>query len=405
MSQFLNIEGKIQSKTKKSGSKKIKVAGFDLDHTIVVPKSGKKFPVDFKDWKFMKGVTDKLKELDRDGYTIVVFTNQSKIKNSDDEKNYRTKIRDISASTDLNIELNCYASCKSGEYRKPMTKMWETMTTDFAPATIDLAKSFYCGDAAGRIKGWKKGAVRDFAGTDRMFALNLGIQFYTPEELFLDEDPCPSDKWFWLSKSASNSELYPTIADYLVTGDETNASQSKVALEKINKKTKSKHLIILVGQPASGKSTFAKYITNSDTYSDKYVIVNQDTLKTRPKCEKALVAAFKDNKSVVVDRQNYMSSDRSKWTELARKSGASAFFTVHFDTPDLVSKHLNNYRCQVTGSPVIPTMVYRTYAKNFEKPTTNEGFTSTYTVKFGMDKTENSEEKKPELYYKYELKF
>lgn len=37
----------------------------------------------------------------------------------------------------------------------------------------DKDRSFFVGDAAGR-KG-------DFAGTDRKWALNVGIKFYTPE--------------------------------------------------------------------------------------------------------------------------------------------------------------------------------------------------------------------------------
>ena len=51
----------------------------------------------------------------------------------------------------------------------------------------DRAASFFCGDAAGRVDGWKAGKKKDFACTDREFALNLGIGFFTPEELFLGE--------------------------------------------------------------------------------------------------------------------------------------------------------------------------------------------------------------------------
>lgn len=37
----------------------------------------------------------------------------------------------------------------------------------------DKKESYFVGDAAGR--------ANDFASTDRKFALNVGIQFYTPE--------------------------------------------------------------------------------------------------------------------------------------------------------------------------------------------------------------------------------
>jgi bifunctional polynucleotide phosphatase/kinase len=43
----------------------------------------------------------------------------------------------------------------------------------FAHRLQDKNTSFYVGDAAGR--------AGDFASTDRKFALNVGVQFYTPE--------------------------------------------------------------------------------------------------------------------------------------------------------------------------------------------------------------------------------
>ena len=47
---------------------------------------------------------------------------------------------------------------------------------------IDQSNSFYCGDAAGRVRGKGK---KDFSCSDRLFALNAGLKFYVPEELFL----------------------------------------------------------------------------------------------------------------------------------------------------------------------------------------------------------------------------
>src|SRR4051812_44453652 len=53
-----------------------KIAAFDLDHTLIAPKSGRKFPKDTDDWMLLEGVKKKLNELYTNDYKIVVFTNQ-----------------------------------------------------------------------------------------------------------------------------------------------------------------------------------------------------------------------------------------------------------------------------------------------------------------------------------------
>ena len=49
--------------------------------------------------------------------------------------------------------------------------------------------SFYCGDAAGRRKDWMDKKKKDFSCSDRLFAMNLDLKFYTPEEYFLGHKP------------------------------------------------------------------------------------------------------------------------------------------------------------------------------------------------------------------------
>ena len=41
--------------------------------------------------------------------------------------------------------------------------------------TVDLSDSLYVGDAAGRVAGWQPGKKKDFACSDRLFALNVGM--------------------------------------------------------------------------------------------------------------------------------------------------------------------------------------------------------------------------------------
>ena len=56
------------------------IAGFDMDGTLIVTKSGRVFATDYNDWKIIfNGVSKKLKELINDNYKIIVFSNQAGI--------------------------------------------------------------------------------------------------------------------------------------------------------------------------------------------------------------------------------------------------------------------------------------------------------------------------------------
>lgn len=60
---------------------KIKIAGFDMDGTLIVTKSGKRFAKDAEDWKWFdaKRVPEKLAQLVEDGFELVLFSNQNGI--------------------------------------------------------------------------------------------------------------------------------------------------------------------------------------------------------------------------------------------------------------------------------------------------------------------------------------
>jgi len=67
--------------TNPSPNPSTKIAGFDLDHTIITTMGGHTFPKNPSDWRFLyPNVPDRLRSLIKDGYAIVIISNQGKKK-------------------------------------------------------------------------------------------------------------------------------------------------------------------------------------------------------------------------------------------------------------------------------------------------------------------------------------
>ena len=62
----------------------------------------------------------------------------------------------------MKIEFQVFLALDEDEFRKPGTKMWDLLEKHNGGLKIDLAQSFYCGDAAGR----KDGKHKDFSDSD-----------------------------------------------------------------------------------------------------------------------------------------------------------------------------------------------------------------------------------------------
>ena len=154
--------GYIYGYTKKSTNNKI--AGFDLDSTLIKTKTGKRFPVDEKDWQFaFPSVVEGLKKLIDENYRIIIITNQNGLKNEEKINSFKNKIHDISLVCEKNsIDLEIFILLYKDRYRKPCPTIFELLKPN--------DQSFYCGDAAGR--------KQDFSASDIYFATNANIKFY-----------------------------------------------------------------------------------------------------------------------------------------------------------------------------------------------------------------------------------
>lgn len=275
-----------------------KIAGFDLDWTLTRPTKGF-FSKTFDDWKFLPNRMETLKNFIADGYTIVIFTNQlSKGKKLENTISRMENV--IQKLYDNGCDVALYMSTLENKYRKPAIGMWNYCISQFN--IKDVEKSFYCGDAAGR-KG-------DFSNSDKLFAEAIGIDFYVPEEIF------------------PNTEI--SVTDFQT-------------------------MIILMGMPGSGKSTFY----NNNLLNNGFVHVNQDILKTHSKVLSTVEKTLKEGKSVAIDETNPSIERRREYTQLASK----------YKVPTLILHMVRNGDewNKLRQNPV-PKIAYNIYFKKFEEP-------------------------------------
>lgn len=179
-------------------------------------------------------------------------------------------------------------------------------------------------------------------------AASAGLPFFTPEEYFLGQ---PTDPNFSLSGWDPSTYLHPTPSPppFLPNLDHLE-------------------LIILVGSPASGKSTYyARHFAPAG-----YLHVNQDTLKTRAKCLAVAEAALREGKSCVIDNTN--PAKRGEYVDMAKKLDLDVRVRVGwFVAEERVCRQNAVYRALLGEREMLPSIAFVMYGKNFVKPTVEEG--------------------------------
>jgi bifunctional polynucleotide phosphatase/kinase len=329
------------------------IASFDLDGTLISTKSNKKFPIDSNDWIWKYEIVPKrLKELYNNNYSIIIVTNQAGLSTDEKIEEWKTKINNI--QKELGFQLLVLVAITKDEYRKPFPTFRK-----YFPSKI-TNDSFYCGDACGR--------KNDFSDTDLKFALNCGLQFLTPEHFFLDE-----------------KNDFPNVT-YMF--DLAN----KIKSTDIDFKPRHKEVLIMVGLQGSGKSTFAKNIANKtyilDNNNFNYCIVNQDELKTMPKCLKFADLQIKKNHSLIIDMTNPSIEKRKIWIDFAKEHNYTCRIAIMKTSLEL-SKHNNMYRSLVNKTEHIPDIAYNIYKKNFIYPTKEENVDDVLEIDHGFPNDDN----------------
>ncbi|AYN45005.1 nrk-1 [Alphabaculovirus alterspexiguae] len=148
-----------------------KIAGFDLDGTLIETISGKVYSENCVDWKWKYcTVYETFVELIKKNYTIVIVTNQLGISmNKVSAYEMKKKIEYICNA--LGLPLVVMMPTKMDKYRKPATGSMDYLMT--RNSKIDLQQSFFCGD--------------DVNGTllnDSNYAKACGMKFYYDFDYF-----------------------------------------------------------------------------------------------------------------------------------------------------------------------------------------------------------------------------
>jgi bifunctional polynucleotide phosphatase/kinase len=180
-----------------------------------------------------------------------------------------------------------------------------------------VTPAFYVGDAAGRAGDW--------SDCDFQFAAALCIPFHTPEEFF----PSP-----------------PLLTRTVASGPP-------------------REVVIMVGYPASGKSTVARDLVSRGSYHH----VNGDLFSTPA----AMVREAKKHpgEAIVFDSTGGTIARRGAFIEWAKTDGRPV--RIVWITTDIDTAMDWNATRAASGGVSVPAIAYYTFRKRFEPPTEEEG--------------------------------
>lgn len=133
--------------------------------------------------------------------------------------------------------------------------------------------------------------------------------------------------------------------------------------------------VILIGIPASGKSTY--YATKLAPQG--FVHINLDTLKTRHREETLVAECIRGRKEFAVDNTNTLRSERARYISAARAAGYE-LVGVYFQSrvADCVERNARR-----SGEARIPRAAVAAMSNRLELPSPNEGFDRLYYAAMG----------------------
>ncbi|KAI2470179.1 polynucleotide kinase 3 phosphatase-domain-containing protein [Annulohypoxylon bovei var. microspora] len=330
--------------------------------TLIVSKSGTLHGTDEHDWKWWhEQVPIKLGKLHREGHQIVIVSNQGRLtkngKEAPEAQLFKRKMELV--MKELGIPTIVMVACANDICRKPRVGMWSLLGGLLRSTNIVASQSFVVGDAAGREK--------DYSDIDRHFAMNLGIGFYTPETLFIDEPPEELGHKFdpsW-NLSGSRRNEHPII--------------------DIRDPWPPSRIIMLVGLPGAGKTTYYHHSLMDSGYHR----VAPAAWSDQGTCIDDVHKLLAEGKSffATLDDINIDAKSRKEWLAVAQEHDLR-IIAMRFTASTELCLHNDSFRA-LAGTqynpeqrPIYPRLPFLGLVSTYERPTTSEGFQQIIDVEF-----------------------
>ena len=268
------------------------------------------------------------------GYEIVIVSNQKKM--TGEEVRKKTKM----IYDDLQIPFVFISGHSDLYYRKPQLGLWEVLIEYIFKDINNIDKSsIFLGDSSVDLY-FARNTNLKFIHTDMFFT---GVQH--KEFAKIEDKKHPMTEW--ISDKVQN--IIPPL----------------------------KHLVVMVGSPASGKSFYSRELEKSG-----YLRINKDDMKSDKIIQKEFDNGIKEGRNIVIDGTNATKEIRSKWINAVKAATAATSATsakyyvtiVWMNFPMSVAEFLDNYRIAINKNQKthVPAVALRVYYKKLEEPSQTE---------------------------------
>lgn len=316
------------------------IAGFGLIGTLVKIKYISKRACQ---WNLaFKNVCDKLHALQNNGYKIAIFS-ENLITKRLHLKLFKKKMYMLMRR--IGIPIQVFMSERNEKMMKPALGMWSALTKRNQNNTIDTCRSFYVGCLGGR--------KTDASNEDRLFAVNVGIKFFTPEEYFLGTSVAP----YRFPKFNPREPCTFNFDQLISTGQE---------------------VVIMVGPPDSGKTWICKHYMVPAGYIHISINFAIEMLRS-----KRIVKDFlQQGKSIVIDGMNPSADTRKIFVNIAKRRCLKCrCFEMDVSNEQLLHNRKFRRLCELKDGFKEEARIVA-YDSFYQKPNLKEGFQQILSVPF-----------------------